>query len=127
MIEKSKLHREWWRATSFKWSTCSTRWETRMSLVEARGLSFTYKSSTQRIIHDLSLSIAPGEFVSVQGPSGSGKSTLLYLLAGFLKPSSGQIFFDGQDLQSLDAEDTAIFRNRHMGFIFQQFHLMGRK
>lgn len=98
-----------------------------MSLVEARELTFSYRGSAQTVVKNLSLKIERGEFLSIQGPSGSGKSTLLYLLAGFLRPSGGHIFFDGQDLNSLDQEDTAIFRNRHMGFIFQQFHLMARK
>src|SRR4051812_32982894 len=98
-----------------------------MPLIEVKDLSFFYDQALEKVIKRLSLQIGAGEFVSIQGPSGSGKSTLLYLLAGFLRPTSGHIFFAGQDLTSLDESETAIFRNRRMGFIFQQFHLVSRK
>jgi macrolide transport system ATP-binding/permease protein len=98
-----------------------------MPLIEANRIAFNYRGSDQLIIKDLSLDIGTGEFVSIQGPSGSGKSTLLYLLAGFLKPTRGQISVANKNLSKLSELETAQFRNRSLGFIFQQFHLMARK
>jgi NitT/TauT family transport system ATP-binding protein len=69
---------------------------THQPLVEARGVGLTYPGRT--VLHGLDLSVRPGELVSVLGPSGSGKSTLLRILAGLLKPTSGQIFVDGVPL-----------------------------
>jgi macrolide transport system ATP-binding/permease protein len=97
------------------------------SLIDVKDLTFIYPNSDQVILKNLSLTIQPGEFVSVQGVSGSGKSTLLYLLAGFLHPTKGRVLFDGEDFAGLDDLETASLRNHRMGFIFQQFHLLARK
>ncbi|MGW2116710.1 NHLP bacteriocin export ABC transporter permease/ATPase subunit [Streptomyces zhihengii] len=70
--------------------------------VEARGVSFRYTGDGPAILDDVSLSIAPGEFVAVVGPSGCGKSTLLRLLIGFERPDTGAVLYDGQDLSALD-------------------------
>lgn len=97
------------------------------AVVEVDDLSFSYDPAKVEILKNLSLSIKPGEFVSVQGPSGSGKSTLLYLLAGFLSPTKGKVYFDAKDFASLSHLETAELRNQRMGFIFQHFHLLPRK
>ncbi|WP_438295069.1 NHLP bacteriocin export ABC transporter permease/ATPase subunit [Streptomyces sp. HUAS TT7] len=70
--------------------------------IEARGLSFRYTDDGPLVLDDVSLRVAPGEFVAVVGPSGCGKSTLLRLLIGFDDPVSGSVLYDGQDLAALD-------------------------
>ncbi len=77
-----------------------------------------------RVLDEVSLSIAPGEFVSLVGPSGSGKSTLLHLAGGLDKPDHGQVRVAGTDLSSLDAGDLARMRRRQIGFVFQFFQLL---
>jgi putative ABC transport system ATP-binding protein len=76
------------------------------------------------ILADVDLSIAAGESVAVVGPSGAGKSTLLALLAGLDEPSRGRIWLDGAELTALDEDGRAAVRARHVGFVFQSFHLM---
>ncbi|WP_083775383.1 ABC transporter ATP-binding protein [Gloeothece citriformis] len=65
-------------------------------------VSFTYPGAIQPSLIDFSLTVQPGETVAIVGPSGAGKSTLLNLIIGFLRPTQGKIFLDGQDLNSLD-------------------------
>jgi NHLM bacteriocin system ABC transporter ATP-binding protein len=69
--------------------------------IELRGVSFAYPEGPT-VLHEIELSIAPGEFVAIVGASGSGKSTLLRLLLGFENPARGAILYDGRDLGSLD-------------------------
>lgn len=75
------------------------------------------------VIKDISLVIETGEFVSIVGPSGSGKSTLLNLLSTLLTPTSGDIFFDNTNILAFSEKELAIFRNKTIGFIFQNHHL----
>ncbi len=76
------------------------------------------------IVHDASLEIAAGETLAVIGPSGAGKSTLLALLAGLDVPSDGRVLLAGEDLTALDEDGRARVRARHVGFVFQAFHLL---
>jgi putative ABC transport system ATP-binding protein len=76
------------------------------------------------ILADINLSIAPGESVAVVGASGAGKSTLLALLAGLDEPSSGRIWLNGTEITQLDEDGRAALRARHVGFVFQSFHLV---
>ncbi len=76
------------------------------------------------IVKDVSFELAPGEFATIMGPSGSGKSTLLHMLAGLEPPSAGAITLAGHDLGAADEEARAAVRRRHIGFIFQFFHLL---
>jgi len=73
---------------------------------------------------NVSLQVNPGEFVVVQGPSGCGKSTLLLAAGGLLRPDAGTVRIAGQDPYALSPEDRAGFRAAHIGFVFQQFHLV---
>jgi len=75
-------------------------------------------------LEDLSLHVAQGEWVAVTGPSGSGKTTLLNILSGLDRPTSGQARVGGTDLATLSARDLARYRQRTVGLIFQQFHLI---
>jgi NHLM bacteriocin system ABC transporter ATP-binding protein len=83
--------------------------------IEVSHLHFRYAPEGPLILDDVSLAVAPGEFIALVGASGSGKSTLLRLLLGFDTPENGGVFFDGQSLASLDA--TAI--RRQMGVVMQ--------
>jgi len=77
------------------------------------------------VVDDLSLSVAPGEFVAVLGPSGSGKSTLLALMAGLDRPTAGEVRIDGDAIQDLSEDELALLRRRKIGFVFQSFQLLG--
>ena len=75
-------------------------------------------------VRDVSLSIAPGEFVAVMGASGSGKSTLLHLTAGLTKPDEGRVVVDGADLAAMSDAKLTRFRRRRIGLVFQAFNLI---
>jgi putative ABC transport system ATP-binding protein len=77
-----------------------------------------------RALDDFSLTVDPGEWVSIMGPSGSGKSTLVNLIGCLDRPSSGEIWLDGQDVASISAADLNRVRAEKIGFVFQQFHLI---
>jgi lipoprotein-releasing system ATP-binding protein len=76
------------------------------------------------ILRGATLSLAPGESGSIMGASGSGKSTLLYIVGGLDRPSSGRVTLDGSDPHALSANDLAVFRNRSIGFVFQDHCLL---
>jgi putative ABC transport system ATP-binding protein len=81
----------------------------------------------RRTVHALrgvSIRIEAGEFVTIMGPSGSGKSTLLHLLGALDTPTSGQVFFGGQELASLTDRDRSLIRRSRIGFVFQFFNLL---
>jgi putative ABC transport system ATP-binding protein len=83
----------------------------------------------ENVVHALvsvDLDIRQGEYVCVMGPSGSGKSTLMNLIGALDTPTSGSLEVDGNLLQELDSNGLARFRNRSVGFVFQQFNLMAR-
>ena len=77
-----------------------------------------------RILEDVSFSMAPGEAAAIMGPSGSGKSTLLYILGALDRPTSGTVTLGGEDPFTLNANALAAFRNRRIGFIFQDHALL---
>ena len=76
------------------------------------------------ILTDISLSLERGAAISIMGPSGSGKSTLLYILGALDAPTSGRVTLDGQDPFALGEREQAAFRNRHIGFVFQDHSLL---
>ena len=79
---------------------------------------------TLAILADVDLSIQAGETVAIIGASGAGKSTLLALLAGLDEPTDGRIWLNGAELTALDEDGRAAVRARHVGFVFQSFHLV---
>ena len=76
------------------------------------------------VLDSLDLTVGRGEKVVIVGQSGVGKSTLLHILGALDHPSSGEVFFDGEDLSGFDERQLAAFRNREIGFIFQFHHLL---
>jgi lipoprotein-releasing system ATP-binding protein len=77
-----------------------------------------------QVLHDVSLTLDRGESAAIMGPSGSGKSTLLYILGALDPPTTGTITLDGQDPYVLGERAQAAFRNRHIGFVFQDHSLL---
>ena len=76
------------------------------------------------VLRDIELTLARGEALAVMGPSGSGKSTLLHILGTLDRPTTGSVCLDGQDPFALSEPALADFRNRHIGFVFQDHHLL---
>ena len=98
----------------------------RKTVLEARSLRKEVSSPEGRltILDDVSLRVAAGETVAVVGASGAGKSTLLSLLAGLDEPSAGEVWLAGIELSALDEDGRAEARAKHVGFVFQSFHLV---
>jgi lipoprotein-releasing system ATP-binding protein len=76
------------------------------------------------VLKGVDLSVKQGEIVSIVGPSGSGKSTLLHILGTLDSPSSGDVYINQQRINFRDDRQVALFRNRHIGFVFQFHHLL---
>ena len=97
-----------------------------MAVIEAKSVSKTYTIGDRElcVLDDVSLSVAEGEFLVVEGSSGSGKTTLLSLLSGLDKPSSGRVLLEDRDITDISEDDLAPLRNEFIGFVFQSFHLV---
>ncbi|HET8623375.1 MAG TPA: ABC transporter ATP-binding protein [Gemmatimonadales bacterium] len=95
-------------------------------MLKCESLSRAYVSGGREltVLKDISFEVEPGGFLAIVGPSGSGKTTLLGLLAGLDRPSSGQVWLDGQNLGSLDEDARARLRRERVGFVFQSFQLI---
>jgi putative ABC transport system ATP-binding protein len=92
-----------------------------MALLELRELSKEYRRGGRafKAVNKASLSLGPGDFISVTGRSGSGKSTLLNMSAGLIKPTGGRVFFEGQDIYQLNDREISLFRNEKTGYVPQ--------
>jgi len=87
-------------------------------------LSLGRGAARVHILKDIDINIGAGEAVGLVGPSGSGKSTLLMVAAGLERPDNGSVMVAGEDLGALDEDALAQFRGRHVGIVFQNFHLI---
>lgn len=110
----------------FKWKGqvifCSFFSYLRIMILEANQL---YKSFGQLpILRGVDLSVEKGEIVSIVGASGAGKSTLLHIIGTLDRPDSGRIVINGTDVSELNEKKMSLFRNKHIGFVFQFHHLL---
>ncbi|HUG04325.1 MAG TPA: ABC transporter ATP-binding protein [Steroidobacteraceae bacterium] len=98
----------------------------RKTVLEARSLHKEVSSPEGRltILNDVDLAVGEGETVAIVGASGAGKSTLLALLAGLDEPTKGAVWLEGIELSALDEDGRAAERAKHVGFVFQSFHLI---
>ena len=97
-----------------------------MEILRVEHLTKIYGSGETevRAVDDISFSVEKGEFLCIIGASGSGKSTLLHLLGGVDRPTSGQVFIDGEDIYAQDDDTLAVFRRRQVGLIYQFYNLI---
>jgi putative ABC transport system ATP-binding protein len=97
-----------------------------MEQLVVRGLRKTYEadSAPVRALRGVDLTVSSGEFVALMGPSGCGKSTLLHLVAGLDRPDEGTVSLAGTRVDTLSARRLALLRRRHVGVVFQFFHLV---
>lgn len=97
-------------------------------ILHAHGLTKEYRSGratlVARALNGIDLDVYQRNFVSIMGPSGSGKTTLLNLFAGLDRPSSGEVWLQEHNMGTLSANQMALFRRRHLGFVFQDFNLL---
>jgi len=95
-------------------------------ILSARGLKKTYVigKRTLEVLRGVDLEITRGDFVALRGASGTGKSTLLHLIGGLDMPNAGEIIYHGENLAAFSEGKLTHFRNRHVGFVFQAYHLL---
>jgi putative ABC transport system ATP-binding protein len=97
-------------------------------MIRLEGIARTFQVGEQRVhaLRDIHLQVGDGEYLAVMGPSGSGKSTLLNILGILDRPDAGRYDLDGRDVTGLSETEQAKVRRKHIGFVFQFFHLVPR-
>ena len=97
-----------------------------MALLQLTDICKDYLQGKQpvRVLKNINLTVERGEYLAIMGPSGSGKTTLMNLIGCLDVPTSGSYTLDGKDLKDMTDDDLADIRNRHIGFVFQSFHLL---
>ncbi len=95
--------------------------------VDRIGKSYGVAEAAVSVLRNVSFEVSAGEFVAIMGPSGSGKSSLMNLLGLLDEPSAGTLRFDGTNTTQLSSDEHARMRSRHIGFVFQSYHLMPRR
>lgn len=95
-------------------------------MLKINNISKTYRKGSEEFIalKNVNLQIKKGDFVLVNGPSGAGKSTLLNVIGGLIHPDAGEILYNGQNIYKQKSSLINEYREKHVGFMFQQFHLM---
>ena len=98
----------------------------RPAVIRLEAVTKVYRAGPLEVaaLRGVSLTIEQGEYVSVMGPSGSGKSTLMHILGCLDVPTGGRYWLSGEDVSGMDEAALAQVRNRHIGFVFQQFNLL---
>ena len=84
------------------------------------------KENELEILHGIDLTVRQGDFVAIVGESGSGKSTLMNIIGALDKPTSGTYLLDGTNVQAMPDSQLSVIRNKKIGFVFQNFNLIGR-
>lgn len=97
-----------------------------MEIMRCESLSKVYQTGESKVfaLDGVTLSLQQGSFTAITGPSGSGKSTLLHLLSGLDHPTSGQVFYQGDDLYRYRDNQLSVLRRRRFGFVFQNYNLV---
>ncbi|KHD13706.1 ABC transporter ATP-binding protein [Clostridium butyricum] len=97
-----------------------------MKIIKAVRINKTYGNGENKVeaLKNVNLDIKKGEFVAIVGASGSGKSTLLHILGGVDKPTSGEVYIDGSNLNELCDDEISLIRLRKIGFVFQFYNLI---
>ena len=97
-----------------------------MNILQVEQLCKTYGSGANAVkaLQNANFALEKGEFAAVVGESGSGKSTLLHCIGGLDTPTAGRVLLDGEELFAMKEKERTVFRRRHIGFIFQSFHLI---
>jgi putative ABC transport system ATP-binding protein len=96
-----------------------------VQILEVKNLVKIYEGkAAHKALDSINFSINKGEFVGIMGPSGSGKTTLLNLIATIDQPTSGEVLINGRNPHQLNRKETALFRRRELGFVFQHFNLL---
>ena len=95
-------------------------------MLEINNISKKYRKGSEEFIalDNLSIKIEKGDYLAVTGASGAGKSTLLHAIGGLIHPDSGEVLYNGRDIYKQNSKVTDEYRKKHVGFMFQQFHLM---
>lgn len=94
--------------------------------MEIRNIVKRYRKGNEvfTALDDVNIDLEEGEFTAITGPSGSGKSTLLYIAGGLRHPDSGEVIYKGKNIYDQTRTKADLYRKKHVGFVFQQFHLI---
>ena len=97
-----------------------------MPILELKDICKDYQQGREpvRVLKNINLTVEKGDYLAIMGPSGSGKTTLMNIIGCLDVPTSGSYILEGRDLKDLSDDDLAEVRNKHIGFVFQSFHLL---
>ncbi len=98
-------------------------------MIEIKDITKTYRKNggmEVKVLQGVSLNISKGEYVAIMAPSGMGKSTLMNIIGCLDRPTSGEYRLDGVEVEKMDDDNLSAVRNKKIGFVFQQFHLLPR-
>ncbi|WP_223549104.1 ABC transporter ATP-binding protein [Aestuariivivens sp. NBU2969] len=95
-------------------------------MLEVKNISKQFSSGKNQVLalKNINLKVEASEFVLIKGESGSGKSTLLFIMGGMLRPSSGEVIVNYSDIAKLSEHERNVYRAKHVGFVFQSYHLL---